>query len=241
MSLNPTVMKFGGTSVADASAFARVADLVRRHADERPVVVVSAMSRVTDALLESVGVAAEGRIEEAVASLEGHFARHIEVARALLRVEPVGQIEAAVGRERAGLMEAFASLAAGARPRPLLQDLVVSYGERLSATLLAAVLREAGLDARYIDARWCIITDEQHGRATPLKDETEASTRAHLEPLIEAGEVPVLGGFIASSVSGETTTLGRGGSDYTCATSPSASATRDVTMRPTPSSSSTPR
>ena len=215
MSLNPTVMKFGGTSVADASAFGRVAELVRRRGDERPVVVVSAMSRVTDALLESVQVAAEGRIEEAVASLEEHFARHIEVARALLRVEPVSQIEALVGRERAGLLEAFASLAADSRPRPLLQDLVVSYGERLSATLLAAVLREASLNARYVDARWCVITDEQHGRATPLKDETEASTRAHLEPLIEAGEVPVLGGFIASSVSGETTTLGRGGSDYT--------------------------
>jgi aspartate kinase len=215
MSLNPTVMKFGGTSVADAEAFERVAALVRRHEDARPVVVVSAMSRVTDALLESVRAAGEGRAAEATGALEEHFSRHMEVARALLSEGFVGFIEATVEDARREIGAALREVAEGERPHALLQDLVVSYGERLSATLLAAVIREAGLPARYVDARRCIVTDEQYGRATPLKDETEACTREQLEPLIEAGEVPVLGGFIASSVGGETTTLGRGGSDYT--------------------------
>jgi aspartate kinase len=208
-------MKFGGTSVADAEAFERVAALVRRHEGVRPVVVVSAMSRVTDALLESVRVAGDGRALEASDALEEHFERHLEVARALLDEGVRGFFEAAVEETRREVGEALREVAAGERPRALMQDLVVSHGERLSATLLAAVLRGQGLRARYVDARLCIITDEHHGCATPLKDLTEARTREQLEPLIEAGEVPVLGGFIASSHAGETTTLGRGGSDYT--------------------------
>ncbi|MBX5479268.1 MAG: aspartate kinase, partial [Pyrinomonas methylaliphatogenes] len=91
------------------------------------------------------------------------------------------------------------------------------YGERLSSMLLTAVLRARGLPAINIDARQCIITDETFGCATPLMSETEASTRNHLLPLIERGEIPVLGGFIASSTAGRTTTLGRGGSDYSAA------------------------
>jgi aspartate kinase len=208
-------MKFGGTSVADAAAFGRVAALVRRHEGERPVVVVSAMSRVTDALLESVRAAGEGRAAEGAAGLEEHFARHLEVAHALLSEEFYGLVEATVEDARREIEGALGEVAGGGRPCALLQDLVVSQGERLSATLLAAVLRGSGLRARYVDARLCVITDGLHGRATPLKDETERATRGQLEHLIEGGEVPVLGGFIASSAGGETTTLGRGGSDYT--------------------------
>src|SRR5688500_9748574 len=96
MSLNLTVMKFGGTSVADARAFERVAALVRRQRDARPVVVVSAMCRVTDALLEGVRAAGEGRPEEGARGLEEHFGRHTEVARSLLGEESRGLIEATI-------------------------------------------------------------------------------------------------------------------------------------------------
>src|SRR5205085_6156697 len=104
----------------------------------------------------------------------------------------------------------------GGRPPALLQDHVVSFGEHLSSWLLSFVLNARGLRARQVDARRCVITDDEHGRANPLKEETERHTRERLMPLIEEGVIPVMGGFIASSAAtGETTTLGRGGSDYT--------------------------
>lgn len=216
--LKPTVMKFGGTSVEDARAFARVAELVLREREARPVVVVSAMSRVTDALLSAVERAAGGDAEGAARSLEEHFARHMEVARHHLPDEATAEMERAVENSRREIGEALGSLAREARPRAVVQDEVVSHGERLSATLLAHVLRARRLPARYVDARRCVITDDLHGRAAPLKEETERHTRAEVEPLLAAGEVAVLGGYIASSAAtGATTTLGRGGSDYTAA------------------------
>ena len=219
-------MKFGGTSVEDASAFERVASLVGRERASRPVVVVSAMSRFTDALIEAFERAARGEHDGASLSLEEHFARHTEVARALLAsdaaIEIVSAVEASRRELKDTLREASRHEASQqdkpqqARPLAVLQDAVVAHGERLSSQLLAAVLCACGLSALHVDARRCVITDDEHGRATPLKEETERHTREEIEPLIESGTIPVLGGFIASSAStGETTTLGRGGSDFT--------------------------
>lgn len=217
-------MKFGGTSVADARAFERVAALVERaSAHARPVVVVSAMSRVTDALLEGFERAAEGSGADAAAQLEEHFERHTQVASAILKRDAASEFGTSLEEARRELSDllreaadAHANESEQSRRLLVLKDEVVSYGEQLSSKLLAAVLRERGLKAQQVDARRCVITDDEHGRANPLKEETDRHTRAELEPLIEAGEVPVLGGFIASSAAtGATTTLGRGGSDYT--------------------------
>ena len=209
-------MKFGGTSVEDARAFERVAALVRRASGSRPVVVVSAMSRVTDALLNAFETAARGEHEAALQSLEQHFARHTEAASSMLNTDETAEIASAIEAARGELSDALREAAEQTRPLPLLQDLIVSYGEQLSSRLLAAVLRGRGMKATQVDARRCIITDDEHGRATPLKEETERHTRAELEALLEEGSIPVLGGFIASSAaSGATTTLGRGGSDFT--------------------------
>jgi aspartate kinase len=243
-------MKFGGTSVADARAFGRVADLVSRHVAERPVVVVSAMSRVTDALLEAFEQASGGEAEAAHAALEEHFERHLAVAREMLNASAATEFREVVEAARRELADALREVAQAhdaaqshsaqshsaqshdaarlydaaqpresaeqPRPLPVLQDLVVSYGEQLSSQLLAAVLRARNLSARHVDARRCVITDDEHGRATPLREETERHTREELAPLVAAGEIPVMGGFIASSAAtGATTTLGRGGSDYT--------------------------
>jgi aspartate kinase len=209
-------MKFGGTSVEDVPAFERVTDIVTRQASARPVVVVSAMSRFTDALLKAFDEAREGRDSEAARSLEEHFARHIEVAHALIPIEDAERIEAHIASARRELADALREAAEETRPLPLLQDLVVSYGEQLSSELLAAVLRAQGFEARQVDSRRCVITDDEHCRATPLKEETERHTREELEPLLKEGVIPIMGGFIASSAAtGETTTLGRGGSDFT--------------------------
>jgi aspartate kinase len=99
----------------------------------------------------------------------------------------------------------------------MLKDAIVSYGEQLSSRLLAEVLKAKGLVARQVDSRRLIVTDDEYGAAQPIWDETEKLVRLELEPLIGAGEVPVMGGFIAASKGGETTTLGRGGSDYSAA------------------------
>jgi aspartate kinase len=220
------VMKFGGTSVGDARAFRRVVELVRAERGSRPVVVVvSAMSRFTDALLAAFERAAAGAAAGALGALEEHFERHTEVLRALL---PEGlsapeasaflsQFRNVLASARGPIETAFADAARGdGRPLPVLQDLVVSFGEQLSSWLLAYVLDVNGLHARQVDARRCIVTDDEHGRANPLKEETERHTREQLLPVVGAGEIPVMGGFIASSAAtGETTTLGRGGSDYT--------------------------
>ena len=227
--LQTTVMKFGGTSVEDARAFERAAALVSRERDSRPVVVVSAMSRFTDALLSAFERAAGGAHEDAAHALEEHFARHTEVARALLPAEEITAVGSAVDEARRELAAALREASEHARPLPELQDLVVSYGEQLSSKLLAAVLRARGLGARQADARRCVITDDEHGRAAPLKEETDRHTRAELGPLIAEGVIPVLGGFIASSAaSGATTTLGRGGSDYTAGLVGAALHSREV-------------
>src|SRR6185295_6829138 len=103
------------------------------------------------------------------------------------------------------------------KQRKALTDAVASNGERLSAALLAAVLLENNYSACDVDARRCVVTDDEFGCAAPLMNETFASTQTQLQPFIESACVPVLGGFIGSTVTGETTTLGRGGSDYTAA------------------------
>jgi len=111
----------------------------------------------------------------------------------------------------------FGRLGSRSEEPAALQDEVASFGERLSTSLLAAVLAAAGLATHAVDARRCIVTDTTHGRAMPLPADTERRTRAELVPLLDASLVPVLGGYIAATQAGRTTTLGRGGSDYTAA------------------------
>lgn len=214
--METTVLKFGGTSVEDRAAFERVAGIVAAHGNTRPVVVVSAMARVTDALLLSASEAAGGDAAAASRRLDEHFERHLCVAESLCGGARARLLEA-IARARPGVMRYLEEIAACGEATPRLQDSVVSYGERLSARLLAAVLEGWGLRARYVDARRCVLTDAHYGNARPLPDETLKGTRAALLPVLGAGEIPVLGGFIGSTLCGRTTTLGRGGSDYTAA------------------------
>lgn len=218
--MNLVMMKFGGTSVEDASAFARVAQLVRQKSEQAntlPVIVVSAMSGVTNALLASVECAAEGDVAGASCGLVEHFARHREIAGALLDELKFNEFTAMLSRACEEIETLLHAIAKRKMPRPQLQDVVASYGERLSATLLAEILNANDVHARYVDARRCIISDENFTNAAPLLDETYKSTRAALAPIIEQQIIPVLGGFIASTREGATTTLGRGGSDYSAA------------------------
>jgi aspartate kinase len=210
-------MKFGGTSVADQAAFARVARIVRARRDELPVVVVSAMSGVTDALLRSTEIMASGNVGLAIAALDGHLARHLDVARALANKDDAARFETTVTEKRGELRGFLRKLEHQQANWPFLTDEILSLGEQLSATLLAFVLQAFDLPAVYLDARRVVVTDSEHGRANPLMAETASRAGKLLFGSIAQGKVPVLGGFIGASASGETTTLGRGGSDYSAA------------------------
>lgn len=209
-------MKFGGTSVGDVAAFDRVFGIVSTQLDRRPVVVVSAMTKVTDALLAAFDAAKKGDHEQAFSSLEPHFERHIQVSRTF-----IPDSENAFTREldlaREELSDLLMRVSRRSLPLAMLKDAIVSYGEQLSSRLLAESLRSRDVNARQVDSRRLIVTDDEYGAATPVVDETNELVRLELEPLIGGGEVPILGGFIAASRSGETTTLGRGGSDYSAA------------------------
>jgi aspartate kinase len=241
--MNTTIMKFGGTSVEGATAFKNAARLVFARQALRPVVVVSAMAGFTDALIDCARQAFLGKSEKAtpsnLESLEKHFDRHRRVIDALLTKE-APRLLALVDQSRDAINELLracspeitgelnqSDVAAAAvagdtgndqrRRRKFFADAVASHGERLSAALLAAVLIENGVLSCDVDARRCVITDDDYGCATPLMDETVRSTREQLGPLVASSCIPVLGGFIGSTKTGETTTLGRGGSDYTAA------------------------
>jgi len=197
-------MKFGGTSVADAAAFENVARIVSAERAASPIVVVSAMSGVTDALLAAT--------PESVGPI---FSRHLTTAAGLLQGSESARFAEFVKRAEADVRELLHSQ--NPSKQKSVQDAVVSFGEILSSTLMAAVLNQRGVEARQVDARRCIVTDEEHTSAAPLMKETFARTENELRPLVENGVVPVLGGFIGATLQGVPTTLGRGGSDYTAA------------------------
>jgi aspartate kinase len=217
--MTPLVLKFGGTSVADEAAVRRVLGIVgAAHRDgRRPVVVTSAMGGVTDGLLACVRHAAHGELGAADGELARILERHRVVARGLLDPTALATVEDALAEATRTLPELLRVLAHHPGTRPALQDEVVSYGERLSSLLLARALAGAGLSAEQVDARACIRTDGEHGSAVPLREATDAHTREALLPRLDRGEIPVLGGFIGSTLEGATTTLGRGGSDLSAA------------------------
>ena len=209
-------MKFGGTSLEDWQAFQRVANIIDSNRNTNLVVVVSAMSGVTDALISSFQKAARGETSESLRALELHFERHLKVSSTVSK-RARERMQAVIEHSRREIIELFGDIG-DISPSPKTtakgQDAMASHGERLSANLLTVVLEEYGVPATYVDARRCIITDEGHGSAKPLFEETWRQTRAELQPLIESKRVPVLGGFIAASKNHVTTTLGRGSSDY---------------------------
>jgi aspartate kinase len=207
------VMKFGGTSVADGPAIRRVASIVAR--DRRPrLVVVSALAGVTDALLALAESAGHGRRAAAIDALDGLRARHHAVAANLtegeIRTELIRRIDGAIA-ELTGLVEAIARSGAAS---PAARDAVAAAGEHLSSQLVAAGLFSAGLRCAWVDARQVVVTDDRFTRAAPVRDRTASRATARIGPLLDEGVIAVLGGFIGSTADGRTTTLGRGGSDW---------------------------
>src|SRR5215469_11921698 len=210
------VMKFGGTSVEDKAAIERTASIVasRVSMGKRPVVVVSAMARVTDQLLRAAASAAQGDRTGALAISSRLRARHRDTACALIKTPAdASALCNLIEQKFDSLDEILRGLAAILELTPRISDLVVSYGERLSSRIIAAAFAERGIDAAHIDSRDVIITDSQFQKAIPIDSAVEKRANEKVRPLVDESKVPVMGGFIASNEAGITTTLGRGGSD----------------------------
>jgi aspartate kinase len=188
-----TVLKFGGTSVEDVAAFARVTAILRARVAAHPVVVVSALARMTDALVASVDA---GTTQE----LEPHFERHREIARRLLGAAAAARFNEDLTQARDDIARLLEAAAREPAQLPRLRDEVLSYGERLSSTLLAEGLAAAGLPATGVDARRCIVTDGAFGRATPiLWKRTAAAARARAAD--QGGPYPRSAGYVAATAS----------------------------------------
>lgn len=210
------VVKFGGTSVTDAAAIRRAAAIVESRRERTPIVVVSALGGATNVLFEIAQQSARGQLLVALRSVEALRERHLEEARALLGSGPEADD---VMDEMAVMFDELASLAGALAVlgdlTPRSQDAVAAMGEQLSSLLCAAAFRQAGLPAIHIDARQVLITDDTFTKAEPESDAIAEAALRIVAPLTRGGDIPVLGGFIGSSVnSGITTTLGRGGGDY---------------------------
>ena len=220
----PVVMKFGGTSVQDPDAVRRLIAIVGAARDQAqaagghgPVVVVSALSKVTDALLSVADRAAAGRLVEVERDIAALRQRHA----AMLRLVPAEDVRTAL---EASIHQQFDELASLARALDVLgevsprsRDAIAAIGELASSRIVAAALDGAGVPAEWVDARQVLVTDRSHGAALPQAEETAARLQVHVAPVLVRGRVPVLGGYVGGTRDGVATTLGRGGSDYSAA------------------------
>ena len=211
------VMKFGGTSVQDAAAIERAAQIVRGRLAEDPVVVVSAMSKVTDQLIAMANAAGDGDRERALELARGIRERHYVAASDLLGTGVFAQIHSDLEGDFDALDELLRGISAVGELTPRTMDNVVSHGERLSSKLVAAAFSSRDIPAELVDSRECIVTDNTFTKAIPQMDATHEAVCERLRPLLKEKRVPVMGGFIGATKEGITTTIGRGGSDFSAA------------------------
>ncbi|MBN8594895.1 MAG: aspartate kinase [Anaerolineae bacterium] len=210
-------MKFGGTSVGGAEAITNLAGIVKtaRNAGDRVIVIVSAMSGVTDQLIESAKMAAAGNKWGYLSTADRLRDRHEETLNILLppgrlREKTIAQIEALLGDYR-DICQAVSVLGDST---PRIMDAIIAFGERMSARMVAAVLSGQGVEAQAFDAGEFLVTNEDFSSAVPIWDETVARVDSKLRPVVEQNITPVITGFIGATRKGAITTLGRGGSDY---------------------------
>jgi len=213
------VMKFGGTSVEDAAAIANVCEIIQGRLDQRPAIVLSAAAGITNALIRCAELAAEGKRSEAQSVLreniiERHYQIILELIQGLREQDMLIRRFKVFDDELQSLLYGI-SITGDLSPRVL--DFVMSYGERMSTAISSEALKERGVRAEMLDARTCMITNSTFGRAEPLLDDTREACETHILRRVKKGIVPVLQGFIGANREGVTTTLGRGGSDYSAA------------------------
>lgn len=211
------VMKFGGTSVEDAAAIRRLIGIVEGRPGAQQVIIVSALARVTDQLLQAGREAAQGHLGSALAAVRSIYVRHEQLSDSVAESSADGTLDRVLRSEFQALEDLLHGIESAGQLNLKMQDQLLGYGECFSARLITDALRHAAIDAVHVDARSCILTDARHGQASPIWGVTNQRVEESLAPHLEAGRIPVLGGFIASTPEGVPTTLGRGGSDFSAA------------------------
>jgi aspartate kinase len=210
------VMKFGGTSVESASAIERVGSIIRARIERRPVVVVSAMDKTTNKLLAIAAEAVKGNRSGALEQVTALYQFHLAEAHKLALPEGRDRLDCKLSGLFQELEELVKGIAVMGELTPRATDAVSAYGERLSSEIVTAALKGAGMPVVHVDSRDVIVTDQRHTQAAPLLSTTYARL-AQLIPPLAKDAVVVMGGFIAATEDGVTSTLGRGGSDFTAA------------------------
>jgi aspartate kinase len=208
------VMKFGGTSVESAVAIERVAGIVKARVEQKPIVVVSAMGKTTNKLLAIANAAIQGKREDYIRQLHDLRDFHSREARQVVPLSFRSELDRALDDHFQEMTELVKGLAILGELTPRSIDAISSYGERLSSYIVSLAFDHFGLPAVHVDSRKVIITDRRHTQAAPNFPETYRRLEATLTQLAEH-KVVVMGGFIGSTEDGVTSTLGRGGSDFT--------------------------
>jgi aspartate kinase len=211
------VMKFGGTSVENAEAIRRAAEIVRSRKQQKPVVVVSALARVTDQLVGITQAAGRCEREAALDSLRCLRERHYAVAGELLGTGLFTRFHATLEEEFDALEELVRGICAVGECTARSTDHVLAFGEMISSKIVTEAFNALGIPAVHVDSRQCIVTDNTHTKAVPQFVETNEKLNSIFPALITNGSTPVMAGFIAATAAGITTTIGRGGSDFTAA------------------------
>ncbi len=207
------VMKFGGTSVESQEAILRVTRIVKAHQHRRPVIVVSAMGGTTNKLLNAAREAEAGRRGPALSLVDELRIHHLTHGLALAGAA-AAELDRYIRAHFEWLDDLVRGIAVVGELSPRSTDAIASVGERLSGLIVTFAFQSAGMSAQYVDARRVILTDDRFTRAQPLLDKTYALLQERVLPIADTS-VAVMGGFIGSTENGQTTTLGRGGSDYT--------------------------
>lgn len=207
------VLKFGGTSVGTADAVRQVVATVAGQLDHRPVVVISATAGTTDALIAAAHMAEAGDGEGAATAVRELAGRHLRLVRELFP-DGLPYLEAAIAAETERTVALLTSVGILRELTRRSLDAVVAYGERVAAPIVAAALEARDIAAQHLSAEGLVVTDDRFGQAAPLFDDTRERVRRELPARLKAGVVPVVTGFIGATRDGVTTTLGRGGSDY---------------------------
>ena len=222
------IMKFGGTSLQDAVAIRRCIEAISIQSQHPAVVVLSAMGRSTNRLLETSELASFQQTDQARQVQEQLHHHHLTVARDLITGTRLEQVETGL----AALFEELSGLVLAAREMgqcpPRMLDSIASLGERLSTLIFAAALAESGREEKLLDSRDFVRTDDQFTQARVLQELTAESIRGHLIPVLEEGKTVVAQGFIGSTLDGVTTTIGRGGTDYTASLLGAALGANDI-------------
>jgi aspartate kinase len=211
------VMKFGGTSVQDAQAIDRIAKIVRDRLAEKPVVVVSALAKITDQLLAMAAAAESGDRTRALDLCRAARERHHATASDLLGDKAFAPLGPVLEADFNGLEDLLRGVVAVGELTARTTDTISGFGERVSSKIAAAAFAQRGIEAAHVDSRQCVVTDANFGKAVPQFEETNARLIEIVKPLLDRGRVPVMGGFIGSTREGIATTLGRGGSDFSAA------------------------